>query len=53
MGTFEVGLNICLHYAIFGFGGHRLVYHLCLDKPIGEREWNVRSVYAQPREWHY
>ena len=38
MWTFEVGLNICLHYAIFRYGPHRLI---CLNKSIGAREWNV------------
>ena len=38
MGTFEVGLNVFLHYAMARYGPHRF---MCLNKPIGAREWNV------------
>ena len=38
MRTLEVELNYFLHYAMFRYGSHRLI---CLNKPIGAREWNV------------
>ena len=38
MRTLEVELNYFLRYAMFRYGSHRLI---CLNKPIGAREWNV------------
>ena len=36
MGTLKVELNVLFNYAIYG--PHKL---MCLNKPMGAREWNV------------
>jgi hypothetical protein len=38
MGTFEVGLNVFLHYSKPMYDYHRLI---CLNKPVRVKEWNV------------
>ena len=51
MGTFEdYGTKCTFYYAMFKYGPHRF---MCLNKPMGAREWNVMFVYAWPWEWHY
>jgi hypothetical protein len=37
MGTFEIGLNLFLHYAMFRYGSHRLLY---LNKHMGPGSGN-------------
>jgi hypothetical protein len=38
MRTLEGGPNVLFCYAMAGYGLHRL---MCLNKPMGAREWNV------------
>ena len=38
MRTLKVGLKCILHYAMFKYGPHRLMF---LNKSMGTREWNV------------
>ena len=37
-GDFESWTKCILHYAMFRYGPHRFI---CLNKPMGAREWNV------------
>jgi hypothetical protein len=37
-GTLKVGLNKLFYYAMARYGPHKL---MCLNKPMGAREWNV------------
>jgi hypothetical protein len=37
-GNFGSCTKFILHYAMFRHGPHRLI---CLEKPMGAREWNV------------
>jgi hypothetical protein len=38
VGTLEVGLNVCIYYAMARYVCHSLI---CLNKPMGAREWKV------------
>ena len=39
-GDFGSCTNFIMHYSMFRYGPHRLMY---LNKPIGAREWNVMA----------
>ena len=47
METLEVGLNVLFNYAMATYGPHRL---MCLNKPMGVREWNVMVCICSAQE---
>ena len=49
-GDFGSWTKCIFYYAVARYGPHRLI---CLNKPMGAREWNVVVLICWPREWHY